>query len=299
MDSQNKSTESSTDEKSENKIDNETTEKTTHAISTAEIVAPGPVDLESAPFVGRWNGLVSTTNWEKGRIIADWRDALEEAEAPVTEYSDEAWARRVGGVTGQHVGRLRRVHQRFGETHEGYQGLFWSHFQASLDWDDAEMWLEGAVQSAWSVTEMRRKRWETVGGPEPKSQDVVVSELDEDFEPAVNDSPQTHSSDLSDIGSRPLPEGPDFGDEDNSSASQTADDYVDLPDDIDTASLVQPFANLAELPDDMTEAFEQFKLSLLRHKAENWEQVGLNDVLGALDALKLLARAPASEEVVS
>ena len=57
------------------------------------------LDIASRPFVGRWNKLVTTTNWEKGRIIHEWREALI-ASAPVTEYSDEAWARRVTGVTG-------------------------------------------------------------------------------------------------------------------------------------------------------------------------------------------------------
>src|SRR6478735_7734535 len=107
---------------------------------TAELIAA------SQPFVGQWNRLVSTTNWDKGRIINDWRQALVAQDAAVTEYSDEAWGRLVGGVTGQHVGRLRRVSQRFGASQHQYAGLFWSHFQAALDWNDAEMWLEGAVQ---------------------------------------------------------------------------------------------------------------------------------------------------------
>jgi len=46
----------------------------------------------SAPFVGAWQTLVSQTNWEKGKIILDWREALVAADAPVHEYSDEAWA---------------------------------------------------------------------------------------------------------------------------------------------------------------------------------------------------------------
>src|SRR4051812_48188836 len=101
-----------------------------------------PVAVEaSQPFVGRWNHLVSSTNWEKGRIINQWRAALEQQQLAVSEFSDEAWARLVGGVTGQHAGRLRRVFQRFGGTHDQYQGLYWSHFQAALDWADAEMWL--------------------------------------------------------------------------------------------------------------------------------------------------------------
>ncbi|MCU0720641.1 MAG: hypothetical protein MUC83_13110 [Pirellula sp.] len=27
----------------------------------------------TAPFVGKWNTLISQTNWEKGRIISEWR----------------------------------------------------------------------------------------------------------------------------------------------------------------------------------------------------------------------------------
>src|SRR5262245_28914940 len=158
------------------------------------------VDLElseslvaaSQPWVGRWSRLVSTTNWEKGRIITEWRDALVSQGLPASEYSDEAWGRLVGGVTGQHVGRLRRVYQRFGTAQEKYPGLYWSHFQAALDWNDAEMWLEGALQSGWSVAQMREKRWETLGKVEadrPRPEDVVASETDEDAESALRQSP--------------------------------------------------------------------------------------------------------------
>ena len=110
----------------------------------------------SQPYVGQWNRLVSTTNWQKGRIIGAWRESLAVQGLAVNEYSDEAWARLVGGVTGQHVGRLRRVFARFGETHEQFAGLYWSHFQAALDWSDAEMWLQGAVSSGWSVARAQR-----------------------------------------------------------------------------------------------------------------------------------------------
>ena len=115
-------------------------------------------------YVGRWNRLVSTTNWEKGRIIFEWREALQQAGAPSSVYSDEAWSQQVGNVTPQHVGRLRRVYERFEKVHQQYRGLYWSHFQAALDWDDAEMYLEGAVQNDWSVSQMRNQRWEALGG---------------------------------------------------------------------------------------------------------------------------------------
>ena len=146
-------------------------------------LAETELDAASQPFVGQWNQLVSTTNWEKGRIITDWREALIDAQAPAAEYCDEAWSRRVGTVTGQHVGRLRRVHQRFGSVSEQYDGLYWSHFHSAMEWPDAEMYLEGAVQNKWSVSQMRAQRWEAIGAPpdqKPRDEDIITAELDED-----------------------------------------------------------------------------------------------------------------------
>ena len=136
------------------------------AVDDDRVMLSDKVVEDSSPFVGRWNELVSTTNWEKGRLIGEWRDALKREGASVTEYSDEAWAQLVGGVTGQHVGRLRRVHERFDADRSEYEGLYWSHFQAALDWQDAEMWLEGAITGSWSVAKMRAARWEAVGAPD-------------------------------------------------------------------------------------------------------------------------------------
>ncbi len=121
------------------------------------------IETACSEYLGRWNRLVSTTNWEKGRIVAEWREALIEAGAAAAAYSDEAWSQRVGNVTPQHTGRLRRVYQRFAEMREAYHGLYWSHFQAALDWDDAEMWLEGAVQNRWSISQMQGERSRTLG----------------------------------------------------------------------------------------------------------------------------------------
>jgi hypothetical protein len=259
-----------------------------------------PIVFESAsqPFVGRWNDLVSTTNWEKGRIIAQWREALMEADAPVTEYSDEAWARRVGAVTAQHVGRLRRVHSRFGDVYGDYEGLYWSHFHAALDWDDAEMWLEGAAQSKWSVSQMRRQRWESMGAiadQEPRDTQIVTAETDEDVNPALDqDSVQRVTGELAEIHGPPATEDSQSAEpskksprQDDDGASIYADDTAE-----ETVEFVRPFENLAELPDDLAEAFEGFKLAILRHKAEGWSQISREDVLASLDALKELARAP-------
>ena len=172
----------------------------------------------SAQYVGRWNRLVSTTNWEKGRIICQWREALRQAGAPAASYTDDAWSRQVSNVTPQHVGRLRRVFERFGQVYEQYEGLYWSHFQAACEWPDAEMYLQGAVENDWSISQMRDQRWEAMGGaPElkPFDADIVNAELDEDVS-AGDDGPQpatisesfgeVHGAeDLSDEGSERQP----------------------------------------------------------------------------------------------
>jgi hypothetical protein len=67
------------------------------------------IDRTSEQFLGQWKRLVSTTNWQKGEIIHDWREAMRASGMPSSEWSDEAWSRRVGNVTAQHVGRLRRA----------------------------------------------------------------------------------------------------------------------------------------------------------------------------------------------
>ncbi|WP_254509711.1 hypothetical protein [Anatilimnocola floriformis] len=278
----------------------------TVAAEETELLTPELIEA-SQPFVGQWNRLVSTTNWDKGQIINEWRLALVAQDARVTEYSDEAWGRLVGGVTGQHVGRLRRVFQRFGGTQKQYAGLFWSHFQAALDWNDAEMWLEGAVQQDWSVSNMREKRWETLGAiatDKPRQDDVIVADKDEDFEPARNQSPDLAAKyeDVNgDVPSGPRHEGSDFGEGPPSNSSATTDSFADR--DYTTGKptsepidLVRPFANLPALPDDLGDALEQFKLAILHHKTDGWRQVASNDVLYALEALKVLCTAPSTEE---
>jgi hypothetical protein len=257
----------------------------------------------SQPYVGRWSRLISTTNWEKGRIIVEWRESLIAQELPASEYSDEAWAQLVGGVTGQHVGRLRRVYQRFGQQQDTFAGLYWSHFQAAIDWNDAEMWLEGAQQSGWSVSNMREKRWETLGKVEtdrPRPSDVVSSETDEDAESARS-APVT--GEYGEV-TGPYPEGvrhdgPDFGDEssghsrsDDSAGSEwmTETQHTSTP-----VELVRPFENLPDLPADLADAFDSLKLAILHHKRDNWQAISAADVLHTLDALKALVTAPSDD----
>ncbi len=250
-------------------------------------------------FIGQWNKLVSTTNWEKGRIICDWRDTLMAEGAAVTEYSDEAWAQLVGGVTSQHVGRLRRVNQRFGQVFEQYEGLFWSHFQAALDWDDAEMWLEGSIQNGWSVSQMRGKRWETHGTPpeeQKKETDLDNTEMQAmanppfaENEPTENTAGVTPSTTTIDSPNGKSSEEDKSGTPDDSSRAETEASKAEVAQ--PTEKRIRLNVDVESLPDDLAEAFESFKLAIIAHRRENWRDTTAESVLECLDALRQLATA--------
>jgi hypothetical protein len=254
-------------------------------------------DETSGTYLGQWHRLVSTTNWEKGRIIHEWRQALIAAAAPAAEYSDEAWSQRVKNVTAQHVGRLRRVYERFDDLRGQITALFWSHFQSALDWNDAEMWLEGAAQSGWSVAEMRRKRWETLGtvdADRPAADEPSSDPIDEDFDPA-----DTRESNIVSAERGSASATSDGAAETSVDvARRPADESGDAPFDTDDAARIpedeprRPFAHLAEMPDDLGEAYEAFKLAIIRHKFAGWQEISRDDLLAAIDALRAFALAP-------
>ncbi len=246
---------------------------------------------QSQPFVGQWNHLISTTNWDKGEIICKWREALRTSKAPSSSWTDEKWSQLVGGVTSQHVGRLRRTSERFGATYPDYKNLYWSHFYAALDWDDAEMWLEGAVQSQWSVSQMRRQRWETLGSiPEdkPDDNDIVVVEEDEEIQ-SLALSEKVRNNDR-EIIEGPRYEGPDFGDdEESSSGKRSKEELTDGSNKSKPASDgIRPFESFTDLPEDVSQAASQFKIAIINHRANDWTEISPNEMLGLLDALKQL-----------
>ena len=273
----------------------------------------------SQPFLHRWNDLVSVTNWEKGRIICEWRAALEAEGATVNESSDEVWAARVGNVTSQHVGRLRRVWERFGAVHAEYPPLYWSHFQVAIDWDDAEMWLEGAVQNDWSVSQMRAKRWETLGAPDslkPCDEDIFTGDMDDDASAdgaAIDDAsadgaaakggairPETATvRDVREAAETDEARDGEYGGSQSSAgrgiAGGGASDGEESAAKRAAAPRARPFENLPALPDDVSEAFEQFKLAILTHKLAGWSEITCDDMLACLDALRELALQPAGE----
>ncbi|MEM8671167.1 MAG: hypothetical protein AAGG48_26825 [Planctomycetota bacterium] len=250
------------------------------------------------PFVGQWNDLISTTNWEKGRIIGDWRQALIESGAASSQYSDDAWARRVGGVTAPHVGRLRRVFERFESSYKTYEGLYWSHFLAALDWDDAPLWLEGAVRESWSVARMREQRWQAHGAVDdqrPTNSQIIEVDTDEDVVlPAQGGGRTKEYGDEPGVAPGPVHEGADFGEEELTSMPSGADagpkpDVAPPP--AADVNPSQPFAGLPELPDDLADVIEDLKLTILRHKTTGWEDVSADTIQRYLDAITVMLRS--------
>ncbi|HPP51943.1 MAG TPA: hypothetical protein PK777_03250 [Thermoguttaceae bacterium] len=255
----------------------------------------------SQPFVGRWHRLVSQTNWEKGRIIFQWRRALQETGAPASAYSDEAWSRLVGGVSPQHVGRLRRVYERFGQAVEQYPGLYWSHFMAALDWPDAEMWLEGAVQNRWSVARMQSQRSQTLGvAGSPRTASAEI-ELDEDADSSSEAAPTAIVPEMEEV--RTPGEGSAKGEgsrkselsEEGAPFDEWEGEDEESPGEAEpvaaAASAPAAFAELPPMPDDVAEAFEAFKLAIVRHKLTGWKEISCRQIVKVLDALKRFALA--------
>jgi len=273
-------------------------ESLSEAVASATALDVTESDKVAQRFVGRWNRLISHTNWEKGAIVSQWRAALVDSGAPSSAYSDDAWSKRVEGVSSQHVGRLRRVHDQFSKNQESYKGLYWTHFLAALDWDDAELWLEGAVQSKWSISQMRRTRWEALGGDpqsRPGEHDLITAEPDEGYSASL-ESPPKAEVDSSDEDSDeyrgtdgPLDEKPDFGDEDGGAydrAEQTDDSAIEMSTPNTPAALMSPFSDLPTMPVDIAECLEQFKIAIIRHRSSGWQDIAPSEVCKVLDALR-------------
>ena len=259
------------------------------------------IDQLSEPIVGKWNVLVSQTNWEKGELILRWRNELIAAELPNTVYSDESWARRVGNVTAQHVGRLRRTAERFSQEYQKFAGLYWSHFYTALEWDDAELWLEGAVQNDWSVAQMRMQRFEAIGASDdqkPREEDVFVSGIDEDMysRPQPQDRIEGRSAEIGavnalervDDSSSPVQvsDPPKKKEQTKKDKTKLAESATLVP---ATGEILKSLNTISEFPADLADSLELVKVAILNHKLAGWKSVSAEQVCKSLETLRMLA----------
>ena len=145
---------------------------------------------------------------------------------------------------------------------------------------------------------MRRTRWESMGSKpneEPQAVDVVAASEDEDFTPLAEvDSDTDFQDGARSVAEGPRAEDPDFGEESEAvgpaASAAAVDDDDDLPWDTDAATPQEsPFAQLPSLPVDLAEALEQFKLAIIRHRADEWAEISQADVIKSLDALRAFA----------
>lgn len=277
----------------------------------SETVPPEKASLINeiaSEFVGFWNRLISRTNWEKGKVICSWRGKLIEAGLPRSVYSDEAIAQRIGGISGQHVGRLRRVYEKFGKENasgdnDRCQKLFWSHFQAALDWEDAERWLDRAAAEGFSVAQMRIARWEEYGAPadkKPKDSDIVAAEPDEDVNPR-NDSSTEHLRMLPIALSEEKEKGDgtsaskEISEDEEPQAlallpSKGSDEPWDSPAG-STGEILRAMGDFPKLPADLAEPIEALKDAILNRKVSGWSGVSQDDLMIWLGALRGLTLA--------
>ncbi|MDO5310021.1 MAG: hypothetical protein Q4G03_11105 [Planctomycetia bacterium] len=243
------------------------------------------IDEIANEYVGFWNILVSKTNWEKGKVIHSWRTKLMEAQAPKRLYTDEALAQRIGNVSPQHVGRLRRVYERFG-SEAPLPNLYWSHYQAALDWDDADEWLARASEEKLSVAQTRVARWEKNGAKletKPKDSDIVVEEVDGDVNPYDDSNVRVTSDGSVIVSSENEPE--EKPKKEKKKAKKTDDPLgefagedepwqrADAPQTYATADTLNAIKALDPLPEDLSDAFQALQVAVLSRKVANWPDV--------------------------
>ena len=261
-------------------------------MATTDLTLPEPeenpaIETASNEYLGRWNRLVSTTNSKKDRIVAESREALVEASAPPSACSDAAWSRRVGSVTPQHTGRLRRPYQRFAAMREAYRGLCRAASRPP--------WIGTTPKCGWKgpsepLVDRRDAgpAFANAGGPSGRSIDATAVEVDEDAVVAPVDLPPAGSATM--IEAREA----DEADADDADLSNANDDSVplDMPASHVADEPLRPFENLPSLPADLRDAFDGFKLAIIHHRISQWQEVSREDVLATLEALRQLTLRP-------
>ena len=156
---------------------------------------------------------------------------------------------------------------------------------------------------------MRGKRWETTGTPgdAPAEDDAAVANgfaaegISVDDDRGEGDGTAATASVQEIDAPEPAAKSKDKpaagGDDDEAPFDDgtTAEEPGEGPGDAPAKSKVARErlpVEVDELPDDLAEAFEQFKLAIIAHRREGWSETTPELVVECLDALRQLATAP-------
>jgi len=170
-----------------------------------------------------------------------------------------------------------------------------------LEWDDAELWLEGAVQNDWSVAQMRVQRWEALGASDeqkPREDDVFVAGIDEDMysqqtnriegrnvEIGAVDALEDFNTPPATVSATEPPKKKELPKKDK--AKQTDLDGNVPP----TGELLMTLQGITKFPADLAEPLELLKVAILNHKLSGWKSISANQVCQSLETLKMLTVA--------
>ena len=159
-----------------------------------EAAASPLVDLSAADesqIVGVARTAVSQCNWVIGQCAAAWTERY------AAGRTDGDFAELIG-LSGDQVYQRRRVWETFADVRDEYPTLRWSHFYASVTWDDAPDSLGWAEEMGATVAEMRA--WRRAQRGDDLTQPEEPSELPP-FEPTSVLSPTTtHIASFDDDG---------------------------------------------------------------------------------------------------
>lgn len=119
-------------------------------------------------LIDRAKQAISACSWTLGECAALWTKRYAKGR------TDAAFGEMIG-LSADQVYQRRRVWETFGDVHEQYTALKWSHFYAAINWDDAAACLTWAEELQSTVAEMRA--WRRAQHGEDLSMDADEAEI--------------------------------------------------------------------------------------------------------------------------
>jgi hypothetical protein len=171
------------------------------------------------------------------------------------------------------------------------------------------MWLEGAIHNGWSVSQMRGQRWETVGKPgEAMPADEEGAAGDDEDAPWLGedesemasreDALTGESAEVKSVEGTAKKKKDESDDEEegeeaeSGSSESSSSSYDDESPKSHKKERTRLNVEVGDLPDDIADAFEQFKLAIITQRRLEWAETTPESVIECLDALRELTLAP-------